>query len=261
MTVEVKSLESEAHRLLSEQEHQEASKLFSQAASAYQEHGQHQQAAFCFASAASCWALKAGEKALFYYAATCYEKAAKEAQLSGDFEYASTLYKHAGICYERDLEYVGFAECFYLSKECYRKYLSRSLFHLKKIHITPRQAQSNTLKEKVRLLASWSSLTFSSLLWGHGERPQRTIMFAGFLILAAAALNTQGYVLRGGITTRLNLFDAAYLSIVTFTHFGYSEVVPIGFTKGIAILEACFSEILILPIFITGLCRKYLRFI
>lgn len=260
MTTEIKSLEQEAHRLLSTHEHQEASKLFCQAAGFYQAQGQHQQAAFCFASAASSWSLKAGEKALFYYAATCYEKAAKEAGLAGDFEYASMLYKHAGICYERDLEYVGFAECFYLSKECYRKYLSESLFHAKKAHPS-RTGHKGSLIEHARLLIAWASLVFSSFLWGHGERPQRTIVFGGFLIVAAALLFTQGHVQKSGYTVKPHLLEAAYLSVVTFTHSGYGEIVPIGFNKGIAILEACFSGIFIVPIFITGLCRKYLRFI
>lgn len=261
MITDVKSVENEAYRFLSEDDHLEASKLFSKAGTSYQECGDHQQAAFCFASAASCWAQKAGEKALFYYAATCYEKAAKEAEISGAYEYASILYKHAGICYERDLEYVGFAECFYLSNECYRKYLSRRLFDFKRISGLHGKRQKYSFKEYLRLIVPWSSLTFSSFIWGHGERPQRTIVFGGFLVLLAALFYVQGYIIENGVTAKPRFFEALYLSLVTFIRFSPGDVVFIGFNNSIAIIESCLSGIIIVPLFITGLCRKYLRFV
>lgn len=261
MTNDIKNVEKEAHQLLEEQKYQEASELFSRAGGYYQKLKHHKQSALLFASAASCWGLKAGEKALFYHAATLYEKAAQEAEAAADFEYARTLYKHAGTCYERDLEFVGSAECFYRAKECYRKYLGSTLFFRRRAHDKLEDGQGFNVQESGRRLLSWSSLTFSSILWGHGERPQRTLILAAFIIIASAFLYTQGQVIKEGSIIKPDLLDAVYFSVINFARVGYWDIKPIGLNKGIASLESIFSGIIIIPIFITGLCRKYLRFL
>ena len=258
MRDDIKSIEKEAHRLLEEKEYQEAAELFCRVAGSHKEEGQHQQAALCFAFAASCWALKAGEKT-FYNAATMYEKAAKEAEAACDFEYASLLHKHAAICYERDLEYLGFSECFYRSKECYRKFLKVSLFNANKAKNVSEVARKHSLKKLIQRFILWCFLTFSYILWGHGERPHRTIIFGCSLILGFALLYTCGYVKANQAVIRPHLFEALYFSVITFTTVGYGDIVPVGLNKAIAILEA-FSGLFIAPVFITGLCRKYLRF-
>jgi len=242
----IKSMEIIAQGFLQEQKYDEALKLFSEAAASYQDLGQHQQAAVCFALAAGCYESKAGTQSLYYYASTYYAKAAKEAEASGDFEYASMMYKHAGICYERDLEFVGFSECFYLSKECYRKSLVSNLFNRKRSDV-------------FRSIILWISLSFSSLLWGHGERPLRTVGFGCFLVLFSAFLYTQGYFMAGGHMHRPNFLESIYFSVVTITHIGYGDIMPIGFDKGVAVLQE-FAGIFIMPLFLTALCRKYLRF-
>ena len=255
MTEDIKSIEKEAHRLLDEKEYQGAAELFSRAAGSHQEHRHHQQAALCFALAASCWALKAGEKT-FYNAAAMYEKAAREAEATGNFEYASLLHKHAAICYERDLEYLGFSECFYRSKECYRKFLKLSLFDAHKVINEP---GGRSLRNSIRQLISWCLLTFSWILWGHGERPQRTIILGCLLIVGYAFIYTLGFVETRQAVVRPHLFQAVYYSVITFTTVGYGDIVPLGLNKVFAILEAL-SGLCIAPVFITGLCRKYLRF-
>jgi hypothetical protein len=261
MTHDIKNVEKEAHRLLGELKYLEASELFSQTAAHYQKLSQHKQAALLFASAASCWGLKAGEKALFYHAAALYEKAAQEAESAADFEYASTMYKHAGICYERDLGFVSFAECFYRSKECYRKYLSSTLFSWGKKHGRRNAPQRFDLWEYGKHALSWFNLTSSSVLWGHGERPQRTIIVAVFIIIGSAVWYMQGVLLKENVIIKPTLLQSMYFSVINFTRVGYWDFKPIGFNRGIAAVEAILSGIFIIPIFITGLCRKYLRFI
>ena len=257
----IKLIEKEAQQLFDQQKYKEASELFSQAAAYYQGLGQHQQAAFMFASAAGCLSLKAGEKAVFYYAATVYEKGAREAETASDFEYASMLYKHAGTCYERDLVFSDLAECFYRSKECYRKHLGSTLFPWKRAYRKSGTKPKFNFIELNKRFLDWFSLAFSSVLWGHGERPQRTLILGAFIILASAFFYTQGQVIKNDLVCKLNLLDAFYFSVVNFTRVGYGEIRPIGFNKGLANLEAIISGIFIIPIFITGLCRKYLRFL
>lgn len=261
MTKYIKLIEKEAQQLFDEQKYQEASDLFSQAATYYQGLSQHQQAAFMFASAAGCLSLKAGEKAAFYYAATVYEKGAHEAEIAADFEYASMLYKHAGTCYERDLGFSDFAECFYRSKECYRKYLGSTLFPWQMVRSKSEAKLKFNFIELNKRFVAWFSLAFSSVLWGHGERPQRTLILAAFVVLASASLYMQGQMIKDNIICKPNLLDAVYFSILNFTRVGYWDIKPIGFNKGLAALESIISGIFIIPIFITGLCRKYLRFI
>lgn len=255
----IKTMEIEAQGFLEEQKYDEALKLFSEAAASYQDLGQHQQSAVCFALAAGCYESKAGAQSLYYYASTYYAKAAKEAEISGDYEYASMMYKHAGICYERDLEFVGFSECFYLSKECYRKSLVSNL--LNKKHSSQKIPLLNRidLKDTAKSVILWVSLSFSSLLWGHGERPLRTVGFGCFLVLFSALLYTQGHFMANQVTHKPNFLESIYFSVVTITHIGYGDIMPLGFDRGVAVLEE-FAGIFILPLFLTALCRKYLRF-
>ncbi|MBF0489300.1 MAG: two pore domain potassium channel family protein [Candidatus Omnitrophica bacterium] len=259
MTDNIKRIEQEAQLSLEKKDYEKALKLFSEAGGSYQDIGQHQQAAVCFASAAGCYEAKAGAQSLFYYASSYYSKAAKEAEISGDFEYASMLYKHAGICYERDLEFVGFSECFFLSKECYRKSLVSNLFNKKNFSNNISILLRIDYKDVIKSIILWLSLFFSSLLWGHGERPMRTVGFGCFLVFLFALIYTQGQFIAGQDIHKPHLLESLYFSLVTIMHIGYWDIKPIGLNHGAAILEA-FAGVFILPLFLTALCRKYLRF-
>ena len=253
MEQEVKLIEKEAHRLLEEHKYQQAADLFYRVANSYQKFGKHHPAAMCLASAASCWALKAGEQT-FYQAAREYEKAAQEAEKSGDLEYTALLYKQAAVCYEKDKEYLEFSECYYRSKEYFRRFLGTSIFNPQKL----KDSKGGYSQEFYKRVMLWLTLSFSYLLWGHGERPQRTIVFGLLFIIFFAILYTQGYLFDRGVLMRPNLFEALYFSVITFTTVGYGDVTPAGINKFIAVGEA-FGGLFIAPIFITGLCRKYLR--
>lgn len=253
MDQETKSIEKEAHRLLEEHKYHEAAELFYRAANAYRRVEKYHQTAMCLASAASCWALKAGENT-FYQAARDYEKAAQEAEKSGDLEYTALLYKYAAVCYEKDKEYDEFSECNYLSKECYLKSLGKNILNP---HLL-RDGKKWQVKKFYQRLMQWLTLSFSSILWGHGERPLRTVFFGSYFILLSAVLYMFGYFLKNGQPVRPDIGESVYFSVVTFLTVGYGDLIPIGFSRSIAILES-FGGIFIFPIFITGLCRKYLR--
>jgi hypothetical protein len=258
VTVDIKAKEEAAQRLLAEHAYQEAAEVFAEVGQMYREVGEHQTSAMCIASAASCWTLHLGEKT-YYHAAKLYKTAAQEAEEAHNLEYAALMYRHAAICYERDLEYLGFSECFYLSKEFYRRYLCRSLFVPGKDYYAKEKTRRPDSHFTFPHLLQWLALTFSSWLWGHGERPFRTVLFAAMVILGCALLYMQGFVMKAGGVGQLNFLEAVYFSVVTFTTVGYGDIVPLGVNRSIVIAEA-FGGLFIAPLFLTGLCRKYLRF-
>jgi len=77
--------------------------------------------------------------------------------------------------------------------------------------------------------------------------------------LFSALFYAQGHFMAGGDVHKPNLLESLYFSVVTITHIGYGDIIPLGFDRGIAVLEE-FAGIFILPLFLTSLCRKYLRF-
>jgi len=253
-----KIIEKQAYEFFAQKDYDNSYKAFRRAAEGYDGDNCLSQAALCFASAASSWTLKFGEEN-FHHAAVCYEKAALAAKKSGDFKYAAMLYKHAAIAHERDLEFLDFSECFFKSKECYRKFLILSFLKPEKAYsitsVEGDKGASGFFKRLIALLG----LSFSSLIWGHGERPARTFFSGFFFVILSAIFYMQGELVKGGIVFKAKLSEALYFSVITFTTVGYGDITPIGFNKFIVILEA-FSGLFIVSLFIVGLSRKYLRF-
>lgn len=250
-------LEQEAYTVLGQEKLEEAFRLFRRAAQAYKDQGNHKQASLCFASAGSCWARKSGEKT-FVNAAYAYEDAARQAYKARDLVYASRMYKFAAINYERDGESLAFADCYYRSKECFRSFLTASLF-------TPHTVDTSTTKTEfkgvsgfIKRLFLCAVLTFSYLIWGHGERPVRTLTCGVFIVCVSAWLYTFGFLMHEGVHIVPTLLEAFYYSVITFTTVGYGDFTPIGVNKLIAAIEA-FSAIFLVPVYIIGLSRKYLR--
>jgi hypothetical protein len=257
MSANPEVLEREAHSFLAESRFEEAYRLFSRAARGYQEQRNHKQATLCFASAASCWNRKHGEK-IFYNAANAYGQAAKEAEKYGDYEYASLLYKYAAINHERDVEFSNFSECFYRSKECYRRFLGYSLTNPNKIRTIAKTKEERGLKGIVKRFLLWLVVTFSFAVWGHGERPARTLGAGVAIIFISTFFYMLDYLCRGSVRFNPNFFEAFYFSVVTFTTLGYGDIVPLGFTKMVATFES-FAGLFVMPLFVIGLSRKYLR--
>jgi len=249
-------IEEKAHHYLLEEKFTDAFKLFRQAAGLYQAQAKHKQAALCFASAASAWSKKCEEK-IFYQAALLYQAAAKEAEKSQDLEYASILYKYAAINYEKDGEFMEFSNCFYYSKDCQRRFLNQFFLNPKKIkHITRTEEERQKV---IKNIFSWFMLNLSCLLWGYGERPLRTLFFGIFIIIFASFFYMGAGLLNNGVIFKPNFFEAFYFSVITFTTVGYGDISPFGLARLLAMLEA-FSGVFIMPLFIVGLSRKYLRF-
>lgn len=242
-------LEKEAHALLAQGKVEGAYTLFKKPGDIYKEKGRHKEAALSLVSA---------EK-IFHNASLSYQEAARESELAGDLEYASLLYRQAAINFERDMEFLSFSECFYYSRECLRRFLTRDLLAPKKNH--PISASTLTAKGAegiIKKLLLWFSLTISSLIWGHGERPNRTFCFAIVLVFLSSFCYMVGNLAQGTLVFRPNFFQAFYFSVTTFSTVGYGDMTPVGLSRFIAMLEV-FGGIFIIPLFIVGLSRKYLR--
>ncbi|MDD5084677.1 MAG: potassium channel family protein [Candidatus Omnitrophica bacterium] len=254
-----KVLEQLAYSFITDEKFDEAFKLLGRAAHIYKSEDNHRQAALCFASAAGCWSTKAGEKR-FLNSASFYKEAAEEAKEAGDLEYASILYKHAAINFERDLEFTGFSDCFYESKECHRKFLWWMLVDPSKIHPIKTAIKSRKgILGFTRTLLAWIISTLSFLIWGHGERPTRAFFSAVFLIIFSAFVYSCGTLASGGVLFKPDFLKALYFSAVTFTTVGYGDVTPVGLSKIMAVFEAM-CQVFIFPLFMVSLTRKYLRF-
>ena len=257
MSIHPAELEKQAHESLAKYNYDEAYRSYYRAAYIYSKKANHAQAALCFASAASCWAKKSGENT-FYNAAVSYFQAAKEAESARDLEYAALLYKYAAINHERDGEFINFSDCFYRSKECLRKFLLYSIVNPHRIKSISKVVSERVMQGFVKRLCFSILLTFSALLWGHGERPIRTFLTACVVILLAAGSYMLAGVSKGGVFYYPDLLESIYLSVVTFTTLGYGDIVPVGISKVAALIEA-FSGVFVMPLFLIGLARKYLR--
>lgn len=257
MNTDPRLSEEQAYKNLAQGNYEEAYKLYLQAGEIYKSRNNHKQSALCFASAASCWSVKSGEKA-FYNSAVSYEEAARQAEKSKDFEYASLLFKHAAINYERDIEFSNFSDCFYRSKEAYRKFLERALVNPKGAHHMAKSSENKGLTGKIKYFFVWLVLTFSYVIWGHGERPLRTFFSAIAVIILAACAYTSGELISGGNLIKPDFSQAFYFSVVTYTTIGYGDITPIGFTRMIVIIEAL-CGLFITSLLFVGLSRKYLR--
>lgn len=250
-------LEEKAHDLLSQEKFEESFKLFKSAAELYKAQAKHKQAALCLAAAASCWGRKCGERP-FYNSASAYEEAARQSQISGDFEYASLLYKYAALNYERDGEFLNFSDCFYRSKESYRRFLTYLFLNPKKIRHIAAVAGERMIRKRLKFFFAWLLLSFSYFVWGYGERPLRAFFSALAIVFVSAIFYTYAGVLKEGIVANPGFFEALYFSVVTFTTVGYGDVIAVGLSRIVAVLEA-FCGVFITPLFIVALSRKYLR--
>ena len=104
---------------------------------------------------------------------------------------------------------------------------------------------------------------------GYGEKPIRVIGFSMILILLFATLyfvvglSASGELIRfnpqwGFIDNLHSYFSSLYFSVVTFTTLGYGDLVPVGFARTLAALEA-FLGSFTLALFVVVFVKKMTR--
>ncbi len=246
-----------AHESLKNKNAGTAFKEFDEAANLYKKIGRHDEAAKAFASAATSWDIKIGGEVLFN-AASRYQYAAEEAMKHKDYRYAKYLYHTAARFYERDGFTKWFSHCFYMSKLCDGKYSECIAFEKEQKSIIG-EGHSHSLRNRFGHFCTWLLNIIFKKLWGYGEKPWRVIIIAILIIVLSSFVfflsNSLVY-----LEQMLNpsYFDSLYFSVVTFTTLGYGDYHPTGLVRIVSMIEAC-SSLILMPLFIISLTRKYLR--
>ena len=246
---EALKLERQAHQFLMDQKNELAFEIFKKAAVFYSESGKNDQAGHCFRNAASCWSKHIGQQPL-RKAADSSEAAAREFLKAGNYDCAVAAFSDSAFFYEKDGDWEKFSLSYYESKKArLRREWDFFLY-----------AKENWGK-RLRSLARCFSNLHGRLVWGYGERPFRTFAFAfGLILVCALVYRFSGPVrtLDSGIRP-VTLAESFYFSIVTFATVGYGDFLPLSLAaRFFAVIEAL-SGIILTPLFLVALTRRYLR--
>lgn len=252
-------LEREAHRLRAEGKIEQAFLTFDQAARLFKEVGEHLKSAVCYASAATCWDIHIGRQPL-KNAATRNEFAAVQAFKAKDYGYAETLFAEAALLYEREGDFLKYSRCYERAKDAWLHSLWDALTEGdKKAMGGQATSAAGSRKEKIKLVFQYLMSLLSQLIWGHGERPFRTLAIAcGVILVSAILYRFSGLIISDGFLQNVNFWESLYLSIVTYTTVGFGDYLPFGWVRAVAALEAL-SGIFLTPLFLIALARRYLR--
>ena len=128
----------------------------------------------------------------------------------------------------------------------------------KKIHHITKSREKKGILSTIKRFFTCLMLSFSYLIWGHGEYPSRTICAGLIIILFSSFIYTGGYLLNDGEIFKPQFFEALYFSVITFTTVGFGDITASGVMRLVVMVES-FCGIFIVPLFIIGLTRKYLR--
>jgi hypothetical protein len=250
--------EREAHKLRADGKIDQAFQTFDKAARLFQEAGEPLKSAVCFSSAATCWNIHTGWQPL-RNAATRNESAALQAMEAKDYAYAETLFSEASLLYEKEGDFPKFSYCYCRAKDA-------RLIRLWKTFTLKRESGKHAVglepvswTERLAAFIRWCLGALNRAIWGYGEMPFRTFGIAcGVILVSAFCYYVSGSVLAGGFVQKPDLMESFYLSMITYTTVGYGDYVPMGWTRGVASVEALLG-ITLTPLFLISLSRRYLR--
>lgn len=252
------ALERKAHQHQTEKKSDEAFKMFDEAAQIYKRLGDPLKASVCYAQAATCWNMHAGWRPL-ENAATRNDWAAHEAVRAKCFGYARRLFREAALLYEKEGNHEHYASCFIASQQSYTQYLWRLFFEGQKIDGLHETGSKVKWPERITALGRFIMQFLNRAVWGYGERPMRTFLASWVVIVfSAVCYSLSGLIKSDGIIRAIDFGEAFYFSVVTFATVGYGDYLPTGWTRIISTFEA-FSGIFLMPLYLVGLTRRYLR--
>ena len=252
------ALEREAHRLRSENKIDQAFQTFDQAAKLFQEANEPLKAAVCFSSAATCWNIHTGRQPL-RNAATRNESAALQALVAHDYAYAESLFSEAALLYEKEGDFTKYSYCYLRAKDARLTRLWKTFTHSQGEGFHSVGLQSLSWRERLTIFSSLFFGLLNRVVWGYGEMPFRTFGIAcGVVVLSTLCYYVSGAVLTGGFVQKVSFFESFYMSIMTYTTVGYGDYVPMGWTRGVAAMEALLG-VMLTPLFLISLSRRYLR--
>lgn len=123
-------------------------------------------------------------------------------------------------------------------------------------------------KQHPKLSAKRWVSKFVDLTCGYGERPMNVILFSWAVIFISSicfylfGISEQGQIIRIGQVSSAGILQdmltCIYYSVVTFTTLGYGDIVPIGFSRFFAALEA-FTGSFTLALFVVVFVKKMTR--
>ncbi len=239
--------EREAHRFLMEQKNEQAFEAYRKAASIYKRLEKHEQAGHCFIKASSCWGKHIGHHP-YRKAAESSEMAAREFLKTGNYEASIAGFVDAALFYEKEGDAAHYSACYYDSKRIQGKKQWADFCHSKE-----------PFKSRVKAFLRWFANSHSRMLWGYGEKPFRTLRTAGVLIFLCALVYAVSPVRTPEAVRPISFGESLYFSIVTFSTVGYGDYLPVThWTRVVASFE-CLSGIMLTPLFLVALTRRYLR--
>lgn len=252
------SLERTAQKLLEEKKIDEAFHAFDQAGFLYQRLAEHLKASLCFASAATCWNIHTGQQPL-RNAATRSEMAAQEALKAKHYDYARRLFREATLLYEKEGDHDKYSSCYLAGQSASVKSFWSIFISGRKKEGLDETGLDVAWKQRFGAFFQWVMGSLGGLLWGHGERPFRTLIASWFVIVVCALIyQFSGLISADGIQRTVNFLEGLYFSVVTFATIGYGDFLPLGWARLVATLEGL-AGIFLSPLFLVGLTRRYLR--
>lgn len=252
------ALEREAYHLRQENKIDQAFEAYDRAASLYRDAGEDFKAALCYASAATCWNIHTGWRPL-NQAATRSHYGAEAAMRAGHYDYARTLFHEAAMLYEKEGDAEQYSECFMATHRARRKAAWENFWKGKSTDIAGLEHKACG-SERTKSFFLWLLSLLNGAIWGHGERPLRTLGTAWTVMLGSAVIYRFSGLIESVSHPQhvMSFLDSLYFSIVTFSTVGYGDYVPVGWVRGVAVLEGLFG-ITLLPLFVISLTRRYLR--
>ena len=248
-------MERRAQEFLMAGETESAYETYQSAARCFRTAGKWQEAALCFTQAASCWKKHTSQHPL-RKAAEAYEEAAREFFSNKDYGHARLRFKDAALLYEKEGDAEKYAFCFYQSKQAQARMEWK--YFLNGVDVV-RGVKIGWFGRFVAFFRCAAGI-LNWLVWGYGERPFRTFFAGLFLILACAFFYAGfGLVWVNGAARGINFGESLYFSIVTYTTVGYGDYMPADFLTRVFAGGEALSGILLTPIFVVGLTRRYLR--